>query len=106
MDISLKVQPEVLTTKADEIAVEKNAIVSVMDQVKADISSLTGTWSSAAADEYQAKFRQLYDDMDNVFVILTEYINDLKQAAQVYVEGEQRVRAVVDTLPVDGVFKS
>lgn len=106
MDITLKVQPEVLSTKADEIAVEKNSIVGIMDQVKSEISSLTGTWSSNASDDFQAKFKQLYDDMDNVFVILTEYINDLKQAAEVYVEGELRVRTVVETLPTEGVFKS
>lgn len=106
MDITLKVQPEVLTTKADEIAVEKNTIVGLMDQVKSEIGSLAGTWTSNASEEFQAKFKQLYDDMDNVFVILTEYINDLKQAAEVYVEGEQKVRNVVDSLPIDGVFKS
>ncbi|MHC1734647.1 MAG: WXG100 family type VII secretion target [Erysipelotrichaceae bacterium] len=106
MQISLKVQPEILTSKASEINAEKTAITGIMEQVKGEMNSLVGSWKSSSSDEYQAKFKQLYNDMENVFVILTEYINDLNEAASVYSAAESSAKAIIEGLPVDGVFKS
>jgi len=66
---------------------------------------LSSSWNAAASEEFQAKFKQLYNDMDNVFTIISEYVNDLNDAADKYNLVNNQVSALVDALPVDGVFK-
>jgi uncharacterized protein YukE len=52
MDITLRVDPAVLEAKAGEMETQKNTIMQIMEQAKTAIKSLTGTWKSAASDEF------------------------------------------------------
>jgi len=105
MDIILKVQPEVLVAKAGELSTEKTVIMGLMDQTKTEITSLTGTWKSEASDEYQGRFKQIYDDIDNMLAIVSEHISDLNEAANLYTTAEKAAKAAAEGLPTDGVFK-
>lgn len=105
MDITLKVQPDVLIAKAGELGNEKSAIMSLMDQAKSDITSLTGVWKSEASDEYQGRFKQVYDDIDNMLAIVSEHISDLNEAASVYSTAEKAAKSAAEGLPTDGVFR-
>lgn len=105
MEIVLKVQAETLLSKSSEILIEKNNIMSTMDQIKSDMTSLAASWKSPASDEYQSRFRQTYDDMDNVIAILSEYVMDLNTAAEKYKQVENTLVANAQSLPVDSVFK-
>ena len=105
MDITLKVQPDVLIAKAGELSNEKTAIIGLMDQVKSDVTSLTGVWKSEASDEYQGRFKQVYDDIDNMLAILSEYISDLNEAANIYDIAEKAAKNKAEGLPTDGVYK-
>jgi WXG100 family type VII secretion target len=103
--ITLNVKPEVLTAKAGELNSEKTTIVSIMEQAKTEITSLTGTWKSEASDEYQNRFKQIYDDIDNMLAIVTEYISDLNESANIYSTAEQAAKSAAEGQPTDGVFK-
>ncbi len=105
MDITLKVQPEVLTSKTNEIASERTTISSLMDQAKAEITSLNGVWESPAAEEYQSRFRQIYDDIESVIGVVSEHISDLYEIANIYTTAEKAAQSQAESLPVDGVFK-
>lgn len=105
MDITLKVQPDVLIAKAGELATEKTAIIGLMDQAKSDVSSLVGVWKSEASDEYQGRFKQVYDDIENMLAIVTEYVSDLNEVANVYSTAEKAAKSAAEGLPTDGVFK-
>jgi WXG100 family type VII secretion target len=105
MDISLKVQPEVLLAKSGELANEKTTIIGLMDQAKSEITSLTGTWKSEASDEFQGRFKQIYDDIDNMLAIVSEYISDLNEVANIYTTAEKAAKSAAEGLPTDGVFK-
>lgn len=105
MDITLKVQPDVLLAKSGELSTEKNAVISLMDQAKSEINSLTGVWKSEASDEYQGRFKQVYDDIDNMLAIVSEYISDLNEVANVYTTAEKAAKSASEGLPTDGVFR-
>lgn len=105
MDITLKVQPDVLIAKAGEFSTEKNVISGLMDQAKSDITSLTGVWKSEAADEFQGRFRQIYDDIENMLAVVSETISDLNEAANIYSTAEKAAKNVAEGLPTDGVFR-
>ncbi len=105
MDITLKVQPDVLIAKAGELSTEKTTIMGLMDQTKSHITSLAGVWKSQASDEYQGRFKQIYNDIDNMLAIVSEYISDLNEIAGVYSTAEKNAKSEAEGLPTDGVFR-
>ncbi|UNC91122.1 WXG100 family type VII secretion target [Candidatus Contubernalis alkaliaceticus] len=105
MDITLKVQPDVLIAKAGELSTEKTTIMGLMDQTKSNINSLAGVWKSQASDEYQGRFKQIYNDIDNMLAIVSEYISDLNEIASVYSTAEKNAKSEAEGLPTDGVFR-
>ena len=104
-DITLRVDPDVLSTKADEMNGQKTTIIQIMDQAKTEITSLTGTWKSEASDEFQNRFKQIYDDIDNMLAVASEHISDIKEAAQIYTQAESAAKTAADGLPIDGVMR-
>jgi WXG100 family type VII secretion target len=102
-NITLRVRPDVLNTKSVEMNGHRTRITQIMEQAKQDINSLGGDWKSAAASEYQGRFRQIYDDIDNILAVAAEHISDLKDAAQIYTQAEQTARIAAEGLPTDGV---
>lgn len=104
-NITLKVQPDVMLSKSGELSTEKSTISSLMDQAKSEITSLTGTWKSEASDEYQSRFRQIYDDIDNMLATVSEYISDLNEVANVYSTAERAAKSAAEGLPVGDVFR-
>ena len=104
-DITLRVDPNVLSAKADEMNGQKTTIMQIMDQAKTEITSLTGTWISEASDEFQNRFKQIYDDIDNMLAITSEHISDIKEAAQIYTQAESAARTAAEGLPTDGVMR-
>ena len=105
MDKFLKVQHGALAAKAGELSNEKTAIIGHMDQAKSDINSLASVWISPAASEYQGRFKQIYDDIENMLAIITEYVSDLNELDPLYRSAEDRARSVAEGLPTDGVFR-
>ena len=105
MDITLRVDPNVLSAKADEMNGQKTTIIQAMDQAKTEITSLTGTWKSAASDEFQNRFKQIYDDIDNMLAVASEHISDIKEAAQIYTQAESAAKSAAEGLPTDGVMR-
>jgi WXG100 family type VII secretion target len=104
MDITLNVKPDVLVSKAGEMSSEKSTIEGLMDEAKNAVTSLTGSWKSEAAEEYQSRFRQLYDDIDALLAILAEHISDLTEAAEIYTNAEAAAKSAIEGLPTSGVI--
>lgn len=104
-DMILKVQPNVLIAKAAEMATQKNTISSIMDQCKTEINSLQAAWKSEASNEFQVKFKGVYDDIDNMTMIIDSYIKTVNDLANIYEQAEKKATAASEGLPTDGVFK-
>ena len=105
MDIYLKVEPQVLISKAGELGAEKNHIMGLMDQTKSYMTALTGTWKSEASEVFQKQFRQTYADIDNIVAVITEYIEDLNDSAGLYINAENAAKSASEGLPVNAVFR-
>lgn len=105
MDIYLKVEPQVMISKAGEMSGEKSNILSYMEQTKNYIISLAGTWKSEASDVFQKQFKQTYADIDNVIAVITEYIEDLNDSASLYINAENAAKNASEGLPVNAVFR-
>jgi WXG100 family type VII secretion target len=104
MDVILNVKPDVLVAKAGEITSEKGTVMGLMDEAKSNIASLAGTWKSEAADEFQRRFKELYADIDALLAILTEYISDLTEAADIYKNAETAAKSAAEGLPTAGIM--
>jgi WXG100 family type VII secretion target len=105
-NITLKVRPQVLVAKSGELNAEKGAIGGMMDEVKAKMASLSGTWRSISSDEYQTRFRQVHADIDGMLATVAEYVKDLNDAANVYDKTEQTAKTVVQASSTGGVFNN
>lgn len=105
-DMILKVQPDVLISKASEMSNQKNTITSIMEQCKTEINSLQAVWKSEAANEYQTKFKGVYDDIDNMVMIIDSYIKTVNELANIYEQAEKKATAASEGLPTEGVFKA
>lgn len=104
-DMILKVKPDVLSAKASEMTVQKNTIVSIMEQCKNEINSLQTSWKSDASNEYQIKFRNVYGDIDNLIKLVDSYIKTINELANIYESAERKATSASEGLPVDGIFK-
>ena len=103
--ITLNVSPDVLTAKAGELTNEKTTVNDLLEEAKTEINSLTGVWISKAATEFQKRFKQIYGDIDNILAIISEYISNLTEAANIYSTAESAAGSVVEGLPTSGVFQ-
>ena len=45
------------------------------------------------------------NDIDNAIAIISDYISDLTEAANIYSTAENAAKTAAEGLPVDGVFK-
>jgi len=105
-NMTLRVRPQVLMAKANELTSERNSLSSMMEDVKGKLASLTGTWQSVASDEFQARFRQVHNDIEGMLAVVAEYAKDLNDAAVVYERAEQTVKSTVQTTSTGGVFNN
>ena len=103
-NITLRVRPEVLVAKANELDAEKGTVSGIMEEAKSKMASLTGTWRSSASDEYQLRFRQVHTDIDGMLATVTEYVRDLTEAASLYTAAERTATDASQGLPTSGVF--
>jgi len=103
MDIILKVDPQVLLSKSNEITTEKNNIQKIMDQIKSDVTSLSGVHKGAAAEAYQNRFKQVYNDIEDMIANITEYIKDLNESAEIFQNVETAITNINEGLPTDAL---
>lgn len=104
-DITLKVTPEELTKKSGEFKTHRDTMIRIMEEARNNVTNLKGIWLGVAADEFQAKFKEMYTSCDMILSEMQKHENVLKEAAQVYTASENTARSQIDKLPTKGVFK-
>lgn len=90
MQATLKVDPDKLTSTANQFQSYNTKIGSLATQMTNIITSLKGTnvWQGEAQTAYTGKLSQLSQDMTDVRKKLTDFINDLNQIAANYKKSE------------------
>ena len=99
--ITLKVSPDVLKSKAQEIESEINRIQSYWKQISKMILNSRNYWAGEASEEHQKYRVDVEDDMQVIFKRLREHPRDLLSMADIYISTEQEVIEEVSVLPDD-----
>ena len=95
----LKVTPEKLNAVSSELEGEGTTMKGCTDRMVSLVNEISGeVWSGDAATAYKAKFTGLQDDMDTLYRMITEHVNDLQEMATHYSEAETANQKVAANL--------
>ena len=73
MDINLKVSPAELEAKATDFKGVMSQIKTLTDDMMADVTGLSSTWTGDASAAYISKFKKLQTDMDTMGRMINEH---------------------------------
>lgn len=103
MSITVKVQPEVLKTKASETEALVKKLETQFNEIQDIVSQTSGYWVGAAGDQARAAFRAKEESARLVIRRFMEHPADLLVMAGVYEQAEMEVKRVNQSLPTDFV---
>lgn len=84
MEGILKVTPEKLIQTSGEFATTGNQMKNLTSEMISQIQGMKGIWQGEAADAYGTKFNSLQTDMDKLYRMVQEHVNDLQEMAAQY----------------------
>lgn len=99
--ITLKVTPEELKKKSDEISKEISAIETDFGKIEQLVTDTKKYWEGEASDQHIKSFNKMKDDLKTIIKRLKEHPKDLQEMAGVYEETEQAIKQIASALPVD-----
>lgn len=84
MEGILRVTPEKLIQTSGEVATTGNQMKNLTSEMISQIQGMKGIWQGEAADAYGTKFNSLQTDMDKLYRMVQEHVNDLQEMAAQY----------------------
>ncbi|MBD5463392.1 MAG: WXG100 family type VII secretion target [Lachnospiraceae bacterium] len=84
MEGILRVTPEKLIQTSGEFATTGNQMKNLTSEMISQIQGMKGIWQGEAADAYGTKFNSLQTDMDKLYRMVQEHVNDLQEMAAQY----------------------
>lgn len=99
--ITLKVTPEELKSKAQQIQGQIERFEAAWNNVVQIVGSSRGYWQGDAGNVHQKQFRLYQEDVEKVVRRLKEHPVDLLKMAGVYEESERRVQEKIRELSGD-----
>lgn len=103
-EVRILVTPETLKNTADEFFnIEKEALDCVNNMIM-KVNELENKWKGEASQAYVRKFRNLRDDMEKIFRMIQEHVEDLKKIADRYSQVEQESQELISDLADDIVL--
>ena len=101
MSIVLKVKPEVLKSKSNEISQNINKIERQLDNIGKVIIGTKKYWEGDASNMHQKHYKTFQDDIPMVIKRLKEHPTDLLKMANIYDETEKTNQSLATKLPSD-----
>ena len=101
MDITLRVTPEALKTKANEVEGQIKALETEFNTIQDLVSRTSGYWIGEAGERARAEFESQREDIDTILKRFKEHPIDLMKMAGVYDEAVQAALAQNQTLETD-----
>lgn len=89
MEGILKVTPEKLIQTSGEFAAMGNQMKNLTSEMLEQIQRMKGIWQGEAANAYGNKFYSLQTDMDKLYRMVQEHVNDLQEMAGHYQKAEE-----------------
>lgn len=88
MEGILKVTPEKLLQTSGEFATLGSQMKNLTGEMLSLIKGLGSTWQGEAASAYGNRFDQLAPDMDKLYRMIQEHVQDLQEMARQYQSAE------------------
>lgn len=102
--IVLKVNPDSLKAKAQEIEGQINRMESYWRQMSQLIQNSKGYWVGDASESHQKYKREVEEDVQKVIKRMREHPEDLLKMADLYEKTESNVVGLTQTLPDDVII--
>lgn len=99
--ISIKVRPEVLVEKSQEVSASIRKMASCFDDLERIVNRTSYYWIGEAGDMHRRLYQEQKDHVDEMMKRLKEHPADLLTIAQNYVQVEQTVETVANELSGD-----
>ena len=96
--VTLKVTPEVLVSKADEVLKDVNAIKIAMDTTQQKVEGTHAYWIGEAGDLHRKLYNDQKESIDEMMRRLAEHPRDLKIIANNYTTTEREVESMANAL--------
>ncbi len=103
-DLILKVTPEEVRTKANEINAQKEMMTTYLQDMKGKMTQLQDAFNSEAGQKYIEKFNQLSNSINASLEELDRHVRNLNDAAAEYDSGISKVNSLVDQLSTENIF--
>lgn len=100
-NIQLKVSPDVLRTKAEEISGQIQTIDNNWRRIYDLIQNSKSYWQGEASDYHRKYLKENDEETKKLLKRLREHPIDLQKMAGVYVEAEQQAVQIASALPDD-----
>ena len=82
------VTPEQLISTSNEFATSNSQVKNITNQMLEIIRGMSASWEGEANTAYLNKFNQLEDDMDRIYRMINEHVEDLQEMASNYQQAE------------------
>lgn len=99
--VTLKVTPEQLFTKATETKDNISKLTDTFDTISEIIENTKSYWIGEAGDLHRKLYTDENDKIQEMFARLKEHPADLEQIANNYIGVEKKVAAIAQELPGD-----
>lgn len=99
--ITLRVTPEQLKSKADEVSAEIRAMENAFEELARNVSRTSQYWIGEAGDKCRSLYEEDRQQVEEMLKRLKEHPADLLTMAQVYEDVERRVEEMSNALPED-----
>lgn len=100
-DVALTVTPDVLIAKADLVAEGLKKMQENLDTIDQIVSRTSGYWIGEAGNLHRQMYQDEKEDIATIMKRLNEHPVDLRAIAQNYLDAEQTVEEIANSLPGD-----
>lgn len=100
-EVELRVSPEVLQQKAEEVSGEIRKMADRFDEMEQIVNRTSYYWIGEAGDLHRKLYKEQKETVDEMIKRLREHPDDLLMIAQRYIGMEQAAAAVANQLSGD-----
>ncbi len=100
-NVSIKVTPEVLVSKADEVSIKIEKIASSFSELEKIMTGTESYWQGEAGEIHRKLYKDQKKNMDEIIRRLKEHPIDLRSIAQKYKIVETEAVSLAASLPGD-----
>ena len=94
----LKVTPEELKNTASQFKTYQGNLQTAYLQMSDAVRTLDTTWNGEASEQFKSQFDAMYKNLSQTEQKMTDAIDELLKAADIYEEVENSIKGQVDAL--------